>query len=252
MKKAKAENKQIKKLMKNKSLLIISLLCCLIQCKKRTPDNYFQNSLLPIRPTTYKYNDYEIYKIGVNSNIIGFNSFLKGGYFAFKNHAFYDIFIDKRCSDDYKQGNYIVNDEERNDKKDIKNIDCDITIRKVFDTNAIVGDTVSQITPEFEWSILKSKFIANTNDTTFIFEQKIDLNRYFGFVFSYSKGFIGTYNIRKNVLGQIIAIEKAYGNIYEDKLKELYYNPSISYETNFTTIFKDVNLSDIKEFKNVE
>jgi hypothetical protein len=233
------------------TLIILLPLIFTISCKNNDKIQFFnanKNSILPIFAVAYSYQDYAIYKIGVSSNTSRYSGFLNGGYFALKNHEIYNLFIDKRCLEDYKNVNYRINPHDT----EIDSLGvhlCDISFNLYFNTDANVGDTMSVIQPEFDWVILKTKFIDTAiNDTVYIYEKKVDINKYLGFSFSYSQGFMGLYVLKHYEKNQL-AIENAYGKIYKDRLSTLYPSAIITYADSLPVIFKDIDLSVIKEFK---
>jgi hypothetical protein len=233
--------------------IIFFMALYLCSCTKDTGSKdyfLFQNgkaSIFPIISTRYRFKNYIIYKIGVSRDLTLYNGLLNGGYFAVRKNTIYDIALDSACSDDYKNKDYIIDDTADFAQK-LKNVDCDIIIRPLFSTNYSIGDTVSQIVKEYNYSILKTKFFdSSINDTIYIFENKTNINKYSGFVFCYTKGIVGIYNIKKDSVGKSIILDKMAGKDYEEKIKEIYPLVMINRIDSFETFFKNVDLDNITE-----
>jgi hypothetical protein len=212
-----------------------------------------QSSIIPILPTKHQYRGLTIFKIGIDSNYLKYRGYLNEGFFFVKKNTIYGISLQNDCFIDYKTGNYSINnrdDSKENNHAKSKNIVCDILIRQYFSTNVRINDTISMLTSDFEWTILKAKFFDTAiSDTVFIYERKTNMTDYLGFSFSYSIGFMGLYKIQKDMNDNIVLLENAYGEIYEDTLKTMYPKVLIKYAISFNPIFKQVDLSTIKEFK---
>jgi hypothetical protein len=234
--------------------IIFSMALYLYSCMKDTGSKdyfLFQNgktSIFPVISTRYRFKDYIIYKMGVCRNLTLYNGLLNSGYFAVRKNIIYDIALDSACTDDYKNKNYIIDNTEDFAQKQ-KNIDCDIIIRPWFSTNYSIRDTVSSIINEYNYCILKTKFFdSSINDTIYIFENKANINKYYGFVFCYTKGILNIYNIKKDSVGKSILIDKMARKDYEEKIKEIYPLVMINHINSFETFFKNVDFDNITEF----
>ncbi len=235
---------------------ILLIVCLFYACNGKKKDEHIffnnQSSIIPIVPTAYQYRGCTIFKIGIDSNYLRYRGYLNEGCFFLKQNTIYGISSQNDCVSDYKTGNYAinnrddVNDENHNKSK---NITCDILIRRYFSTDVRIGDTISMLMPDFEWTILKEKFFdTSVNDSIFIYERKTNMNDYLGFSFSYSIGFMGLYKIQKDMNSNIVLLENAYGKIYEDTLKTIYPKAFVKYAVDFNPVFKKLDLSNIKEF----
>ena len=181
--------------------------------------------------------------------------FLSSGYLSVKNKKIYEIDIDSSCSNDYKSGNYLINQKLRHLDTLAPPFLCDIHFNEFCSTVVNVGDTITHIVKEFDWVILKTKFFDKMlQDTVYIFEKKGNGRKSVGFSFTYKHGFVGLFAVFHkidNVVeinNPVIAIRNAYGRIYEDSLKRYYPEAEIMYLDSIKTEFIDIDLSLIKEF----
>ncbi|GEM_PF-2515843 len=242
---------------KNKNLIKIFVLigCTHIftMCRNNESNKFFHqssHSVLPIVSTQYFFKNYQIFMIPVTEPI-KYKGFLNDGYFAMNDKIIYEVSLSINCKESYKQKNYEVEPQSRDISLTPKI--CDIYFYEFFSTQVKLYDTVSNINPEFDWTILKAKFYDFTlKDSIFIFEKKTNYNQYIGFTFSLSEGFMGLYGIIKDKNGNIVTINNAFGKIYADKQKQIYPYAEINFTKSPNIKYMDVDLSLIKEFKKID
>jgi hypothetical protein len=246
-----------KKLRKNKrtnqnNIFYLILIFFIYGCENPEVNCIFSNgkdTILKIEQTNLYYRDYQLFKIAVNSSLP--HGILQGGFFAYRTNTFYSLIIDKDCEDSYRKGWYSIIEYGKNDGTKI-NL-CDININRIFSTNYKIGDTVSNIVPEYGWCILKNKlWDTNLQDTVFLYEYKTNMKDYTWFCFTCTQGFIGLSTFKKDLNDSVVSIENAYGRIYEDEIKRFYPNATVKKERNFKAKFKDIDIYQIKKFKTIE
>ena len=247
----KNKRKMLRKNNRIKFCWLIILMTVFSSCRKKSPQSVYtfednQSSILSIVRTGYYYKDYTIFKIQVPH--LMYRGFFNSGYFAIKDNYIYDVFLVQSCIETYQKGIYQINPIRYSNEIS----DCDIFFRAAFSTKVTINDTISEINQEVDWTILKDKFYnTDIQDTVYLFEKKIGLNQYLGFTFSNKRGFIGLFEMKYNEKKEITVLERAFGNIYEEKWKYLY--PTIEriiYDTRIHKKFIEIDLSLIKEFKN--
>ncbi len=255
----KAMRKKIKWVIFLLVLILYTVVFILIFKDSNPSINFFRKSnesILPIEYSGYNYKDFKIYKIAVIENNSIYTPFLNSGYFALKNGIVYGLFIDKRFEMNYKTGNYFIDvDYSRQSSVDSKV--CNIDFETFIDLKRSVNDTTFIFNTQNDWTILKAKFFdISQNDTVYIFEKKQNIQKYNGFSFSKTNGFLGLFKLEKDLTtfnlnqdtSKVIKINNAFGKIYENKLKVLYPEAKIQFIDSINFVFRNVDLSLIKEF----